>query len=86
MQFSELVGQRILIKIPRLHVTSLQPALLHGVESGGLWLEMDLPWKDIGAGSTQKTKILFLPYHLIAFAMAPTDKPAHGGPKQKTMK
>jgi hypothetical protein len=74
MQFAELVGQQILLNIPRLDQTHYQKVKLIGVETGGLWLESQALTNCVlqarGVPAAPKTLVWFLPYHEISFAIS----------------
>jgi len=72
MKFDEMIGQILIASIPIFHETELQQIKIHGVESGGLWVECDeytkiwLEKLDLPAA---RTPIFFVPYHEIRFAV-----------------
>jgi hypothetical protein len=78
MQFYELIGHEVALLIPRIHQTELQPVIVHGVESGGLWIEsqevMQHLLNMVNVQMAPKTLVFFLPYHQIAFGMSSIGK------------
>ena len=73
MNFSEMIGQDILVMIPLIE-DHYQIVKLHGVESGGIWIEsqemLNSVYSAVGKEGSERTPIFFFPYHQIGFAMA----------------
>jgi len=68
-KLEDMIGQMIIAVIPIFH-----PAChfkLHGVESGGLWLEsqeaIETLLKMFEAPAAPKTPVFFVPFHQITF-------------------
>jgi hypothetical protein len=81
VQFSELVGERILLVAPKLlGETTIQEVKLIGVEAGGLWIESQFITnsllQSIGKAASPKTMVVFVPYQEITFAMTSIDGPS----------
>jgi hypothetical protein len=81
MNFDKMVGQTIGAIIPSFGSnTVLQFVKLHGVETGGLWLESQKATNDfltrIGAQAAPKTAVFFVPYHQITLVIASLDSPS----------
>jgi hypothetical protein len=80
VQFADLIGQQILVLIPKINTTLYQKVKLHGVEAGGLWLESqdvtNALLQTLGAPATEKTVVFFWPYHQILFAISSIDQPS----------
>lgn len=78
MNFSELVGTVILLRMERVDQKSeILKVKLVGTDPGGIWVESqeitNTVLQTIGAVSGEKTPVLFFPYHRISFAMATRD-------------
>jgi hypothetical protein len=77
---NELVGQTITALVPFIDRTVMQKLTLHGVETGGIWVESqtltDLFLGRIGVSASPKTAIFFLPYQQIVFVLGSIDVPA----------
>jgi hypothetical protein len=74
MQFADIIGQQIVILIPRLNQTKFHRVKLLGVESGGLWIQsqevINVMLQIVGQTSAERTPVIFVPYHEIAVAMS----------------
>ncbi len=79
-KLEEMIGQTIVALIPLIDKEEFQEVKLHGVESGGLWIESQkiTNWllRRKGLASAPKTLVLFLPYHQITFVMSALDVPS----------
>ena len=80
MQFTELIGQTILMTIPQVHATQWQKVKLRGVDIGGLWIESQSLTNGLlqlaGAATALRTVVIFLPYHAISQAVHFLDEPS----------
>jgi hypothetical protein len=80
MQFSELIGQTVLLIIPKMHPVKLQKVKVLGVEAGGLWLESqevtNILLETAGAPSAPRTLAIFLPWHQISEGAHSVDGPS----------
>jgi hypothetical protein len=72
MNFTEYIGQEILIMSPNIDPQLIQRVRLMGVESGGLWIESQkltgILLKGWGMPAINKVIAFFIPYHQIVFA------------------
>jgi len=74
-QLDELVGQELYGWIPVIHKTNLQPIRLHGVESGGVWLESDLLTQTFLTDSEKpalQKPLFFVPFQQIGYLVQPS--------------
>jgi hypothetical protein len=66
MQLSDLIGDQVVMLIPKLHPTIFQKVKLLSVETGGIWIEsqdvMNKILEGVGVSSSPQTLALFLPY------------------------
>lgn len=73
MQLSDYVGQQITILIPRMDEVKFQEATLHGVEVGGIWVEIQNYTNELlskhNIQATPQTAVFFFPYHEIAYGV-----------------
>jgi hypothetical protein len=73
MQFSDFVGQEIVVLIKQISPTLLQKVTLLGVENGGIWVHsQELTNKmlsQLGHASAPTSMAFFYPYCEISFAM-----------------
>jgi hypothetical protein len=80
MRFADLIGSEILVLIPKIDPKIYQKVTLRGVEAGGLWLESqdftNALLQALGAPASEKTPIVFWPYHQIVFAISAVDQPS----------
>ena len=80
MNFSQMIGQNIRAIIPYFGGTTLEIVTLHGVETGGLWLESQKATNDfltkIGAQTAPKTLVFFVPYNQITFVLGSVETPS----------
>jgi hypothetical protein len=78
MQFTDYIGQDILVKIPLLHENDFQRVRLRGVDAGGLWIESQKFTNEMlaltGAQASPRTIVVFFPYHAISFAFQSVDE------------
>jgi hypothetical protein len=76
----ELIGQTIIVHVPRIHPTKWQQFRLLNVEPSGLWVESQAMSEAVmqvaGVTSTPKTMITFLPFHEIAAIYSSLDVPS----------
>lgn len=74
----ELEGHSIDVVLPGMDQTKIQVAILHRVETSGLWLEVQAMTNDIlesiGRHSSSKTPIIFVPWHGITMILRTVDK------------
>lgn len=79
-QLQKLIGHEILAVIPMLHPTQLQLIRLHGVETGGIWIECETftqkVLRDMNLPASGKTPALFVPYAGIRYLLDAVDKTA----------
>jgi hypothetical protein len=77
VNFSDLIGEEVLAMIPIFGNNTLLIVTIHGVESGGIWIESEKYTKtmleklDLPA---IKTPIFFVPYHEIRFVVHSLEK------------
>ena len=80
MQFKELVGTEISLKIPRLQSMGYLNGKLLGVEPSGLWVESQQITNEIleaiGLSTSPRSLVFFWPFHEIAFAMTSIGSPS----------
>ena len=84
INFQQMIGGNIVAIIPIFNSTNEQGRMkqykLHGVESGGLWLESqettDFILKQAGVSASPKTAIFFVTFQNISLVMASLDSPA----------
>lgn len=73
MQFSELVGKTVLLRIPRLAERYFGCELV-GVEAVGLWIKnqdvTNLVLQAAGVSSSARTPVIFVPFQEISLAMS----------------
>jgi hypothetical protein len=73
VNFSELVGEEILVLIPLIEPDHYQIVKLIGVEAGGIWIEsqemINRVYSAVDMTSSKRTPAFFFPYHQIDFAM-----------------
>jgi hypothetical protein len=76
----ELEGSIVWILTPFLDPKILQKVKLHGVESGGIWIESqkltEIALNIGGYASSPKTAIYFLPWHQITTIISSLDEVA----------
>jgi hypothetical protein len=74
MQFSEIVGKTLLLRIPRLAAERYFGCELVGVESMGLWIKSqdltNLVLQAAGVPSSARTPVFFVPFQEISLAMS----------------
>lgn len=77
MTLSDHIGQEILALVPLIEPDHYQMVKLHGVEAGGIWIEsqelINKVFSAVNEAASERTPLFFLPYHQIAFAIAPID-------------
>jgi hypothetical protein len=82
MQFSDLIGQEILILPPNAQEGSqkIRAVKLVGVEAGGLWIESqevtNALLRVVGSATSPQTPVLFLPYHEIGGVLVSVEQTA----------
>ena len=78
MQLNDYVGRQIPVLLPRFHGGKLQRVKLHGVETGGIWIESQAITNEaLGTLSgAPKTLVVFVPYHEVAFALGTIGEPS----------
>jgi hypothetical protein len=72
MKSEELIGKTVLAMIPMFHEKLFQEITIHGVETGGFWLECPNYSKVVLSKLNVpaiKTPLLFVPYHEIRFVL-----------------
>lgn len=77
MRFDTLIGQNIQAAIPFINKTEFQDIKIHGVETGGLWIECQALTNQIleAIGESHgRTPLFFLPFHQISFAWTAIDQ------------
>ena len=79
MQLSDYIGQEVVFLIPDIDPEALQKVIIHGVETGGVWLESqtltNMLLQQFKAPSSQRTLIWFYPYDKIRFGFVGLEKP-----------
>jgi len=74
----DLQGTVINIILPGLDKTKIQQAMLHRVETSGLWLEVQEMTNDvlraIGQPSSSTTPIFFVPWHGVTMILRSVEK------------
>ncbi|HEX3662937.1 MAG TPA: hypothetical protein VHU89_15990 [Acidobacteriaceae bacterium] len=78
MQFSDYLGQKMVLIIPLIDPVKSQEVTILGVEAGGVWVEsatlMSYAAKSVGSSATLKSLVFFIPYHEIRFGFVSIDK------------
>ena len=80
LQLNQMVGQVIQAVVPALQRGGIHEFKLHGVETGGIWVEsqaaMEAMSKTFGSNMSPKTSVFFLPYTQVLFLLASLAVPA----------
>jgi hypothetical protein len=73
MQFADLIGQTVSMKIPAIHPTTFQPVKVIGVEACGIWIESQKltneALQSLRIATAPKNLLFFVPYSGIALLM-----------------
>jgi hypothetical protein len=79
-ELQKMIGQTIVASVPAIGGVKLQKLKLHGVESGGLWVESQTVTNAlltrVGVSAAPKTMIFFLPFHQISFLIESLNVPS----------
>jgi hypothetical protein len=79
-ELQKMIGQTIVASVPAIDRVKLQKLILHGVESGGLWVESQTMTNAllarVGLAAAPKTAIFFLPFHQISFLIESLNVPS----------
>jgi hypothetical protein len=80
IQFTQLIGERVLILFPQTAETKYSVVTLRGVEFQGLWIESqdvtNVLLRAIGLPTSPQTPLLFVPFHSILGVLASVDQTA----------
>jgi hypothetical protein len=80
VQFSDRIGDDVLISLVIDATKRLHRVKLVGVEAGGLWIQSQelttMLLRSSGVATHPKTPVIFVPYHQIFLAAASTDEVA----------
>jgi hypothetical protein len=72
MKSEELIGKQVLAMIPMFDPKVFQKITIHGVETGGFWLECPSYSKLVLSNLNVpaiKTPLFFVPYHEVRFVL-----------------
>jgi hypothetical protein len=77
VSFNDLIGKQVLAFIPIFDDNTFHEITIHGVETGGLWVEsahVSKAWLEKLQLPAIKTPLFFVPFHEIRFVLHSAEK------------